>query len=174
MSHYDTLRVASTADEGQIRAAYLRLARRHHPDSRASGSSVADSGRMRDLNRAWAVLGDPQRRRDYDRSTGLGTAATKPKREWQPLHDDPDIAEEDPRDLIDDIPYGRGSELPSWFQVLPAGLIVLAVFLFAVGMVTGLAPMLALSVAALALGLLSFMAAPLLAVFRGRSAERGS
>ncbi len=174
MSHYETLGVAPTADAGEIRSAYLRLARRHHPDARASGSPIADGGRMRELNQAWAALGDAERRREYDRSIGVDFAVGRAKREWQALHDDPmDTDELDHRDLVDDVPYGQGSGLPGWVQVLPAALIVLGVFLFAVGMVTGLASLLAFSVGALVLGLLAFMAAPVVAVVRGRSAEQG-
>lgn len=172
MSHYDNLGVTPTADQGEIRSAYLRLARRHHPDAHSSSASTSEDGRMRELNTAWTVLGDAERRRQYDRSIGLREGATRPKREWQRLDDDPATDDVDPRDLIDDVPYGRGSELPGWLQVLPAGLVVLAVSLFAVGMVTSLAPLLALSIAAFILGLMSFMAVPLLAVFRGRTAER--
>lgn len=63
---YELLGVAPDADRDTIRAAYRRSARSHHPD--ATGGTGAD--RMAALNHAWSVLGDPQRRRDYDRSIG--------------------------------------------------------------------------------------------------------
>jgi molecular chaperone DnaJ len=45
-----------------IRAAYVRLAKQHHPD--AGGATE----RMVALNEAWAVLGDSGRRATYDRA----------------------------------------------------------------------------------------------------------
>ena len=69
---YDLLGVAPDADRDTIRAAYRRSARSHHPD--ATGGAGAD--RMAALNHAWSVLGDQQRRREYDRSIGLGSAGS--------------------------------------------------------------------------------------------------
>ena len=77
-SHYDTLGVSPTASTEDIRRAYHAKARRWHPDHAAT-ASPADAGRaedaMRRINEAWRVLGDPQRRRDYDRSLAPGAAS---------------------------------------------------------------------------------------------------
>jgi len=59
-THYDLLGVAPDASTAEIRDAYRRLARVHHPD--AGGVSTG----MADLNRAWHDLRDPDRRRQYD------------------------------------------------------------------------------------------------------------
>jgi curved DNA-binding protein CbpA len=59
---YRVLQVHPEADPEVIQAAYRRLAQRHHPD--APGGSDA---RMAELNDAYAVLMDPQRRSEYDR-----------------------------------------------------------------------------------------------------------
>ncbi len=64
MNHYDVLGVSRDATPAQIRSAFRRLARAHHPDTSASGS--ADS--LAPINDAWRVLGDPDLRRAYDRS----------------------------------------------------------------------------------------------------------
>jgi len=58
---YQVLQVAPDAEPEVIRAAYRALAQKHHPD--AGGSH----DRMAQLNHAWAVLSDPQSRRNYDR-----------------------------------------------------------------------------------------------------------
>ncbi len=58
---YQVLQVAPDAEPEVIRAAYRALAQKHHPD--AGGTQE----RMAELNRAWAVLGEPQARRHYDR-----------------------------------------------------------------------------------------------------------
>jgi len=61
MSHYDTLGVSPEAPAAQIREAYRRLARRHHPDR-----GDHDAATMATINDAYRVLGDPGRRAVYD------------------------------------------------------------------------------------------------------------
>jgi molecular chaperone DnaJ len=61
MTHYDTLGLRPDATPGEIRDAYRRLARRHHPDR-----GGAEAGAMPDINEAYRVLGDPARRAVYD------------------------------------------------------------------------------------------------------------
>jgi molecular chaperone DnaJ len=65
-THYDTLRVAPSASNAEIRDAYRRLAREHHPDRRASAGSAAGSISMPAINEAYLVLSDPARRAVYD------------------------------------------------------------------------------------------------------------
>jgi len=57
---YEVLQVDPEADRKVIRAAYLYLAKKAHPD--AGGAAE----RMVALNEAWDVLGDPERRAAYD------------------------------------------------------------------------------------------------------------
>jgi hypothetical protein len=59
-THYDVLGVSSHASYEEVRRAYLRAARRHHPDA---GGTAAH---MSELNEAWRVVGDATRRRAYD------------------------------------------------------------------------------------------------------------
>ena len=68
-THYKTLGVAPDASADDIRGAYRRAARAHHPDTHGESSAV----QMAVINEAWRVVGDPQRRRVYDAS--LGSAA---------------------------------------------------------------------------------------------------
>ena len=63
-TYYDDLGVTSDASGEDLRRAYRGLARRLHPDV----NDNADSEQMRRLNRAWAVLGDPVAREEYDRA----------------------------------------------------------------------------------------------------------
>ena len=58
---YAVLDVARDASADEIKRAYRRQAREHHPD--AGG----DEERFKELNRAYEVLSDPERRRRYDR-----------------------------------------------------------------------------------------------------------
>jgi DnaJ-like protein len=64
VTYYEVLGVDRDASRAQIRAAFRRLARAHHPDTSTSGS--ADS--LAAINDAWQVLGDPALRQAYDRS----------------------------------------------------------------------------------------------------------
>ena len=66
-THYDTLGVRRDASATEIREAYLRRARRHHPDV-ATGDQRATSAAMAELNRAYEVLRRPGSRATYDRS----------------------------------------------------------------------------------------------------------
>ncbi|MET0144029.1 MAG: J domain-containing protein [Ilumatobacteraceae bacterium] len=61
--HYRTLRVSADATASEIRDAYRRLARVHHPDR---GDAGDDS--MAAINEAYRVLGEPSRRAVYDAS----------------------------------------------------------------------------------------------------------
>lgn len=61
MNHYDTLGVQPDAPAVEIREAYRRLARRHHPDR-----GDQDAAAMATINEAYRVLGDPGRRAVYD------------------------------------------------------------------------------------------------------------
>lgn len=58
--HYSTLGISAGASSSEIKAAYRRLVKQHHPD--AGG----DSERILALNAAWEVLGDAIQREAYD------------------------------------------------------------------------------------------------------------
>ena len=73
MTHYDVLGVGRDASTAEIRAAFRRLARAHHPDTSTSGS--ADS--LAPINDAWRVLGDPAARRAYDRMLDAEAASSE-------------------------------------------------------------------------------------------------
>lgn len=75
--YYTLLGVASDASREEIREAYRRKIRLLHPDRHADSAADVRAEAERttsELNEAWAVLGDPQRRRAYDRERG-GDAA---------------------------------------------------------------------------------------------------
>ena len=63
--YYDILDVPRTADEKQIRQAYRRLARQHHPDVNPGDDGAAE--RFKSINAAYAVLSDADKRAKYDR-----------------------------------------------------------------------------------------------------------
>jgi len=69
---YAILQVDRTATRGEIRSAYRRLLRTLHPDLQ-SGPGAEEAARARRqlqaVMEAYDVLGDPERRADYDRAT---------------------------------------------------------------------------------------------------------
>jgi DnaJ-class molecular chaperone len=62
---YQVLGVERSADEKAIKTAYRRLARKHHPDLNP-GSEEAEA-RFKEVSEAYAVLSDPEKRKQYDR-----------------------------------------------------------------------------------------------------------
>src|SRR5256714_8338201 len=61
-NYYAILGVPIDADSETIKHAYRQLARRYHPDLAGSGGAV----QMKRINRAYDVLGDPEKRLNYD------------------------------------------------------------------------------------------------------------
>jgi curved DNA-binding protein len=62
--YYSTLGVAKTATEKEIKQAYRKLARKHHPDVNPGDKSA--EAKFKEFNEAYEVLGDPAKRRKYD------------------------------------------------------------------------------------------------------------
>ena len=62
--YYTTLGVAKTASEKEIKQAFRKLARKHHPDVNP-GDKAAES-KFKEINEAYEVLGDPAKRKKYD------------------------------------------------------------------------------------------------------------
>jgi len=63
--YYETLGVPRTASQGDIKKAFRKLAREHHPDKKP-GDHEAER-RFKAVNEAHAVLSDPDKRKKYDR-----------------------------------------------------------------------------------------------------------
>lgn len=66
--YYETLGVKRDATEAEIKSAYRKLARKYHPD--INKTKEAES-KFKDINEAYEVLGDKQKRQRYD-SLGSG------------------------------------------------------------------------------------------------------
>jgi curved DNA-binding protein CbpA len=63
MNHYETLEVAQDASSDEIKNAYRKKAQKHHPD-RPDG----DAETFHQIQKAYDVLSDPERRECYDRT----------------------------------------------------------------------------------------------------------
>jgi len=78
--YYSALGVEPKAGEDEIRKAYRRLARKYHPDVSQEADAEA---RMREVNEAWDVLGNKEKRAAYDAlaervKSGAGAASGGP------------------------------------------------------------------------------------------------
>ncbi|MGA9345826.1 MAG: molecular chaperone DnaJ [Nocardioidaceae bacterium] len=66
---YEVLGVAKDASEADIKKAYRKLARAHHPDS--NPGDVKSEERFKSISEAYSVLSDRERRREYDEQRTL-------------------------------------------------------------------------------------------------------
>jgi molecular chaperone DnaJ len=62
--YYETLGVSKTATEAELKRAYRKLARKHHPDVNP-GDSAAEA-KFKEVQQAYDVLSDPKQREVYD------------------------------------------------------------------------------------------------------------
>src|SRR6202166_4700523 len=62
--YYSPLGVAKTATAKEIKQAYWKLARKHHPDVNPDEKSA--EAKFKEINEAYEVLGDPEKRKKYD------------------------------------------------------------------------------------------------------------
>ena len=60
---YEVLGLSKNATEAEIKSAYRKLARQHHPDV---DKSEGAAGRFKEVSEAYQVLSDPAKRKNYD------------------------------------------------------------------------------------------------------------
>ena len=63
--YYEVLGVEKGADQGQIKKAYKRLAMKHHPDRNTDNKEAAET-KFKEIQEAYSVLSDAQKRQAYD------------------------------------------------------------------------------------------------------------
>jgi len=63
--YYEVLGVPRTASPDEVKSAYRRLARQHHPDMNKDNPKAAEE-KFKELSEAYEVLVDPERRQRYD------------------------------------------------------------------------------------------------------------
>lgn len=183
--------MADRASPAELRAAYLSLARRHHPDRHVHAAvevRAAHERAMQEVNVAWAVLGDPASRRRYDEARRLATddsprgtaqggsarearwaAEDAAKRAWRPLDDGPD--EVDPRLLADDPRTPRVPKLTP-FQTAWRLTLALAVVSLLSSLFTRIAALAGAGIVLLVLSGVLFVSLPLRALGRSVRNDR--
>ena len=70
--YYEILAVARTASDDEIKRAFRKLAMEHHPDR--NGGCTDSEARFKELNEAYSVLCDPNKRAAYDRFGHAGVS----------------------------------------------------------------------------------------------------
>ena len=71
--YYQLLEVDRSAGAEEIKRAYRRLARQYHPD--VNGNDPASAERFKEINKAYSVLSDPDKRQRYDTYGEAGVEA---------------------------------------------------------------------------------------------------
>lgn len=97
--YYQTLSVGTDDNLGDIKQAFRRLALCYHPD-RNPGNTKEAEGRFKEINEAYEVLGNEQKRRQYDYLTSYRRSQTERVRVNTVF-----------RDSLDDFTYHNLAEL---------------------------------------------------------------
>src|ERR1700753_1744155 len=82
---YEVLGLDRSADEAAIKAAYRKLAKRHHPDLHPGDKKAAE--RFQELNNANDLLSDPEKRGRFDRGAPVQCPPPRrhlSRRRWRP------------------------------------------------------------------------------------------
>ncbi|MES3030267.1 MAG: molecular chaperone DnaJ [Pseudomonadota bacterium] len=108
--YYEILGVERTADDGVLKASYRKLAMEHHPD-RNGGCEEAE-GRFKEINEAYSILSDAQKRAAYDRfgHAGVNGSGGGGGGGNGQFHDVNDIFSEVFGDVFGDMFGGRGRQ----------------------------------------------------------------
>src|SRR3954471_629338 len=68
--YYQVLGVPEKATADEIKKAYRKLAKQHHPDANPNNPQSAD--RFKEIGEAYSVLSDAEKRKQYDQMRRLG------------------------------------------------------------------------------------------------------
>lgn len=93
-NYFTILGISSRASADEIRAAYRRLAKEFHPDHYRGGNEA-----FREIQEAYSVLGDAQRRQNYERQISKKPVRTTVTRTTYHPEPEPLIPEQEPIDM---------------------------------------------------------------------------
>jgi molecular chaperone DnaJ len=106
--YYEILGVVRSCDEAGLKAAFRKLAMEHHPDR--NGGCEEAAGRFKEINEAYSVLSDPQKRAAYDRFGHAGVNGNGGGFGGGQFHDVGDIFNEVFGDVFGDMFGGGGRQ----------------------------------------------------------------
>ena len=114
--YYEVLGVKREASADEIRKAYRRLARKHHPDVNPNDAGAED--RFKEISEAYDVLSDPDKRSKYDRLGEQWKAGADftPPAGWEAYGGYPDLD-----DLFGNRGTGGGGGFSDFFESLFGG-----------------------------------------------------
>ena len=72
--YYKALGVSDSASQKEITKAYRKLARQHHPDTNQGDAKSEE--KFKEISAAYDVLGDAEKRKEYDEVRRLGPMAS--------------------------------------------------------------------------------------------------
>ena len=78
--YYEILGVGRSASDAEIKKAYRRLARKHHPD--LNPNDKAAEAKFKEISAAYEVLSDPKKKARYDQ---FGFAGERPPADGGPM-----------------------------------------------------------------------------------------
>ena len=93
-SYFVILGVSPSATANEIKSAYRRLAKEYHPDHYSGGNET-----FREIQEAYSVLGNAQRRRKYERQISKKPVRVSVKRTHYHPEPEPLIPKQDPIDM---------------------------------------------------------------------------
>ena len=150
---YSVLGVPHDASYDDIRLAYLRLARRVHPDMR--GGDPASVEQMSRINRAWELLSDTEVRVAYDLHNQ--DIASDSRDNGAGIHSD-----------TDDLPITAG-RLPEWLLLGAPTSCISGVFVLILGFVVDIMPMTIFGLFMLIVSAVLFLLAPFAVLVSSRN-----
>ncbi len=106
--YYEVLGVDKTSSEREIKKAYRRLAKKHHPDLNKDDPKVAEE-KFKEISEAYEVLADEEKRRGYDQFgfSGVESQFGRGGFTWSDFTHHRDIEDIFGRDLFRDL-FGEG------------------------------------------------------------------
>ena len=81
--YYDILGLTKDAEESELKAAYRKLVKKYHPDANPNDEGARE--KIREINEAYEVLSDQQKRAKYDRHGHSGSENGGTKRDTWPF-----------------------------------------------------------------------------------------
>lgn len=124
-TYYDVLEVARHASDEVIRAAYMRLAQKWHPDKHSGHAKAEAEERMKQITVAYRHLYDAELRKVHDRAIdAAGVAAEQQRREAQAEEVAPVRSKTEPKAQSVGASVDKGNSPFAWFGAIILGVVI--------------------------------------------------